>query len=93
MQKRENAPKKKKMKIFSFTSHEWMHDENLEIVLFSQNLEIEAVVFDGHTNKEIWRSGSLNYANRLDSEGDKSSSNELIQQVIRELCDKLRNTF
>lgn len=81
------------IKVLSFTSHEWIHNENLGIVLFNQKLEIEAIVFDGHTNKEIWRSGTLSYAERQETGGDKSSSQDIIQQVIRELCSKLQNSF
>ena len=81
------------IKILAFTSREWMRDEYDVAVLFDNTLSIEAIVYDGATNKEIWRSGSISYSDRSDEPGAKAGAESIIQQVSQRLADRLRNTF
>ena len=81
------------IKVLAFTSREWIRDENDVAMLFANNLNIEAIVYDGTTNREIWRSGAIAYSDVSEIRGAKASTEEIIQQVARRLVDRLRNTF
>ena len=81
------------IKILAYTSREWLRDENDVALLFANNLTIEAIVYDGTTNREIWRSGAIAYSDVSETIGAKASAEEIIRQVARRLADKLRNTF
>ena len=61
--------------------------------LYDTSLTIEAILYEGSTNKEVWRSGHLSYAERSEEVDEKHASGDLITQVVRLLADKLRNTF
>lgn len=79
--------------IIRFTSREWIRTEVDTSQLYDTNLTIEAILYEGSTNKEIWRSGHLSYAERTEDVDEKQASGDLITQVVRLLADHLRNTF
>jgi hypothetical protein len=79
--------------VISFTTRQWIRSELDTSLLYDSSLIIEAVVYEGSSNKEIWRSGKISYAERLEKADDRLAAEDLITQVIRELADKMRNTF
>lgn len=79
--------------IVRFTSREWIRSEVDTSQLYDINLTIEAILYEGSTNKEVWRSGHLSYAERAEQVDEKQASGDLITQVVRLLADKLRHTF
>lgn len=81
------------VKVESYTSRSWMTDRIDEAILYDTNLSISAILYDGSTNKEVWRSGRISYSERLETPGEKSGANEILTQVMQRLADKLRNTF
>jgi hypothetical protein len=79
--------------VLSFTSRQWIRSELDTSLLYDSALTIEAVIYDGSSNKELWRSGKISYSEQLEKTDDHAIAADLVTQVIRMLADKLRNTF
>ena len=79
--------------IIRYTSREWIRTEVDTSQLYDTDLTIEAILYEGSTNKEVWRSGPLSYSERTEHVDEKQASGDLITQVVRLLADKLRQTF
>lgn len=79
--------------IISFTSREWIRSELDTAQLYDTRLTIEAILYDGSTNREVWRSGAISYDERSEEVDEKTASADIITQTVRILADKMRNTF
>lgn len=78
----------------SYTTREWMRDEVDTVTrLYDASMTLEAIVYDGSTNKEIWRSGLVSYSDRLQNPNEQLAAGELITQIVRQLTDKMRDVF
>lgn len=82
-----------KIDIAGYTSREWMTSRTDVAMLYDNTLTINATVFDGTTNKEVWRSGNIGYSDRSEEPGRENSAESLIAQVMSRLTEKLRSTF
>lgn len=80
------------LNVISFTSREWIRTEQDTAQMYSISLTLEAIVFDGSANKEVWR-GQAAYSDYQDRSDEKSFSGDIITQVVRKLVDQMRNTF
>ena len=81
------------LKVTSFTTHEWARDIDNNTLLYDTNLTVDAIVYSGSTNKEVWRSGPVRYADIVESPDEKKSANEMISRIMDRIADKMRNTF
>ena len=79
--------------IISFTTREWIRTEVDTSQLYDTRMTIEAILYEGSTNREVWRSGHISYAERTEEADEKTLSGDIITQVMRLLADKMRNTF
>lgn len=79
--------------IIKYTSREWIRTEVDTSQLYDTTLTIEAILYEGSTNKEVWRSGNIAYSERTEDVDEKQSSGDIIKQTMRLLADKLRQTF
>ncbi len=79
--------------VLDFSTREWIRTEQDTSQVYSTSLRIEAIIYEGSTNKEIWRSGSIGYSEYSENADEKQASADIITQVVRKLADKMRNTF
>lgn len=79
--------------VLSYTSREWIRTELDTTQLYSISMTIQAIVYEGSTNREVWRSGNISYDERQEQSDEKAASSDIITQVVRKLADELRNTF
>ena len=77
--------------VLSYTSRQWMRSAQDTTLLYSNTMVLEAIVYNGSTNKEVWRSGRVSYSENL--EQSLTEADVTITQIIRQLVDKMRNTF
>ncbi|MDR2075979.1 MAG: DUF4136 domain-containing protein [Desulfovibrio sp.] len=77
--------------IISYTSRQWMQDARSRTLLYSTTMTLEAIVYNGSTNKEVWRSGRVAYSENV--EQPQTEVDIVITQIIRLLVDKMRSTF
>lgn len=78
--------------VLSFTSREWIRTEQDTAQMYSIAMNLEAIIYEGSTNKEVWR-GESRYSDYQDSSDEKEFSGDILTQVIRKLADRMRNTF
>lgn len=79
--------------VISFTTRQWIRSELDTSLLYDSTMTIEAILYEGSTNKEVWRSGKIMYSERTEETDDKVMAGDLITQVMRMLADRMRNTF
>jgi len=79
--------------VINFSTTEWVRTKFDTSQLYSTILTLEAIIYDGSTNKEIWRSGPLAYSEYEEHANEKAASGYIITQVIRKLADTMRNAF
>ena len=79
--------------VLNFSTREWIRTELDTTQLYATSLTLEAIIYDGSTNKEIWRSGPLSYSEREEHANEKAASGYIITQVIRKLADTMRKAF
>jgi len=79
--------------VSSFSTREWIRTEMDTAQLYAISLTLEAVIYDGSTNREIWRSGPLSYSEYEEHANERVASGYIVAQVIRKLADSMRKTF
>ncbi|MDR2160757.1 MAG: LPS assembly lipoprotein LptE [Desulfovibrio sp.] len=79
--------------VISYTSREWMRDEDDRTMLFSNSMTLEAIVYSGSANTEVWRSGRLSYSDRDENSDARLAVGDIVTQIVRMLADKMRETF
>lgn len=79
--------------VINFSTREWIRTELDTSQLYTTSMTLEAIIYDGSTNKEIWRSGGISYSEYEERSDEKTASDDIITQIIRKLADKMRNTF
>ena len=81
------------LKVLSYTTREWMRSEGDQTLLYDTTLALEATLYDGKTNKEVWRSGVIDYSERLETPDETAAAGDIITQIMRRLADKMRAAF
>lgn len=81
------------IKVLSFTSREWFNASTNIPALYNNALTLEAIVYQGDTNRVIWRSGALSYADHTENPSEYAEAGNIITQTMRQLTDKMRNAF
>ena len=79
--------------VLSFTTRQWVRTEIDTSQLYDSTMNIEAIIYEGSTNREVWRSGRISYAERSETVDDKAMEEDIITQLMRVLADRMRNTF
>ena len=79
--------------VINFSTREWIRTEQDTTQVYSTSLSIQAIIYEGSTNKEIWRSRRIAYSEYGEQADEKQASGDIIAQVIRKLADEMRNTF
>jgi len=79
--------------VHNFSTREWIRTEQDATQLYATSLSLEAVIYDGRTNREVWRSGHLFYSEYEAHANEQAASGHIISQIIRQLADKMRQEF
>jgi len=61
--------------------------------LFAADMVVEAFVYEGANNKLIWRSGHIGYNQSYEQIDERAVAVELTTNIIRQLVDRMRQTF
>lgn len=81
------------LKVSSFTIRSWLTDSDDATSLYSANMSVEAVVYSGDGNREIWRSGSVDYSHSYESVQEHTVAEDLTREIVRRLVVNLRRAF
>ncbi len=79
--------------IISLTSREWASSNENVPALYDNAVTLEAIIYSGLSNQEVWRSGRIRYSEREEYPAEQASSSYVIKHAIRLLADKMRMAF
>lgn len=79
--------------VTDYSTREWIRTEQDTTQVYSTSLSIQAIIYEGSTNREVWRSGGISYSEYSENADEKQASGDIITQVMRKLADKMRNSF
>ena len=54
---------------------------------------IEFIVYDGKTNTEVWRSGSIFYEENYENANEESAIKSILEMAVRRCMDALQQRF
>lgn len=62
-------------------------------VLFTGTAVMELILFDGKTNTEVWRSGTMSYTDTFENANEEQAIQEILRMTVRRLVDRLQQRF
>lgn len=77
----------------AFTMRSWVYGKNETTLMFTGNMTLEAIIYQGGGSTEVWRSGLLSYADTFESNDERGAAEELSVLIARQLIDRMRQTF
>lgn len=81
------------IKIKQFTDRGATFDDNFQTKLYSIQLVVELVVYDGSTNQKVWESGPISQVDFSEIPTSRESTLEVTTLLVRTLADRMRNQF
>lgn len=79
--------------VLSFTIRSRLETSQDVTVLYTGNIRLQAIVYSGSDNSEVWRSRNVRYSDTYESYSDRSAAEQLSLQAIRRLVAQMRNSF
>lgn len=61
--------------------------------LYTATISIEFIVYDGKTNTEVWRSGSIFYEENYENANEESAIKSILEMAVRRCMDALQQRF
>lgn len=81
------------LKVESFTIRSWLTDPDDATSLYEANMTLEAIVYRGDTNQEVWRSGNVTYSQSYEQVQERTVSSDLTRELVRRLVSDMRRAF
>lgn len=79
--------------VSSFTIRSYLESSQDVTVIYTGAIQLQAIVYRGSDNSEVWRSGMESYSDYYEDYSDRSAAEQLSLQAIRRLVAQMRNTF
>ena len=79
--------------ILSFTIRSSLQTSQDVTVLYAGNIRLQAIVYRGADNSEVWRSGIESCSDTYESYSDRTAAEQLSLQAVRRLVAQMRNSF
>ena len=76
---------------FYYNTHVTTRDDIAQ--LYAADMTVEGLVYDGATNRLVWRSGQVGYSQAYEQIEEKTVAVELAANIIRQLVDRMRQSF
>lgn len=81
------------IKVDHYTYRSWAIDNKDIPLLYDANILLNATVYRGSTNEVVWRSGPMTYAQTYEKVAEKAAAEDILQNLIRQLVDRMRQEF
>ena len=75
---------------FNISAYGHSRDNNQ---LFTVSMHLELVVYDGHTNQQVWNSGLVTYSENYQSVNEERAVDEALRMILLRAVDSMQNTF
>ena len=81
------------IKVERFTFRSWLTDSDDVTMLYSANMAVEAIIYRGDSNQEIWRSGRINYSQSYERVQERAAATDLTRELVRRLASAMQHAF
>jgi hypothetical protein len=81
------------IRVDHYNYRSWFHDEKDMPLLYEADITLEATLYKGGTNEVVWRSGLVTYRQTYETVNQTLAANEILQNLIRQLVDRMRQDF
>ncbi|MDL2306737.1 LPS assembly lipoprotein LptE [Desulfovibrio sp. OttesenSCG-928-C06] len=76
-----------------FTIRESVSNKHDDSLLFRASMIVQAIVYEGNGNTEVWRSGDISYAETYDTYYERTAAELLSKRIAERLVSSLRDKF
>lgn len=80
-------------KVDSFTFRSWLTDSDDVTMLYSAAMTMEAILYKGNTNEEVWRSGKTSYSQSYERVQERTAASDLTRELARRIASNLQHSF
>lgn len=81
------------IKIKQFSERGETFDDIFKTKLYSIQLVVELIVYDGSTNRKVWESGPISQTDFSEIPKSRRSTMDVAILLVRQMADKMRNQF
>lgn len=81
------------IKVARFTNRSWLTDPNDITLLYNVDMALEAIVYRGDSNEEIWRSGQISYSQSYEQIQERVAGGEITRELARRLASAMQHAF
>ena len=79
--------------IVSYSMEGWGYSRSGESVMYRAALIMEAIIYSGETNQEVWRSGPVSLSRTYDTDSEEEAAYSLALEVVERIVDRMRTVF
>lgn len=81
------------LKVDTFTFRSWLTNREDQTMLYEAAMTLEAFVYEGNTNVEVWRSGKTHYSQNYENVQERTAAGDLTREMMRRLLTTMRRAF
>lgn len=79
--------------ISSYTMDGWGYSSSGDSVMYVATAKMEAIVYSGETNQEVWRSGQISLSRTYDTDSEADAAYALSLELVERIVDRMRSVF
>ena len=71
----------------------WGYSQSGDSVMYRAYAVMEAIVYSGETNSEVWRSGQISLSRTYDTDNEMDAAYALSLELVERIVDRMRSVF
>ena len=79
--------------IIRYTMDGWGYSQSGDSVMYRAYAVMEAIVYSGETNSEVWRSGQISLSRTYDTDNEMDAAYALSLELVERIVDRMRSVF
>ena len=79
--------------IIKYSMEGWGYSESGDSVMYRAYATMEAIVYSGETNREVWRSGQISLSRTYDTDSEADAAYALSLELVERVVDRMRSVF
>ena len=79
--------------IIKYTMDGWGYSQSGDSVMYRASAVMEAIIYSGETNSEVWRSGQIGLSRTYDTDSEADAAYALSLELVERVVDRMRSVF
>ena len=79
--------------IIKYAMDGWGYSDSGDSVMYRAYAVMEAIVYSGETNREVWRSGQISLSRTYDTDSETDAAYALSLELVERVVDRMRSVF